>query len=54
MKKKFDAVEFQRRVREQLSEEFNSNPEAFLRELKATYRDWKKKSKATAKKRRSA
>jgi hypothetical protein len=54
MKKKFDAVEFQRRVREKLSKEFNSNPEAFMRGLKETHRAWKKKSKAAAKKRRSA
>jgi len=37
MKKKFDAVKFQRRVREELSQEYSSNREAFLRELKEKY-----------------
>jgi hypothetical protein len=37
MKKKFDAVEFQRKVREELSKEYSSNREAFLRELKEKY-----------------
>lgn len=34
MKKKFDAVEFQRKVREKLSKSYLSNPQKFLRELK--------------------
>ena len=37
MKKKFDAVKFQRKVREELSKEYCSNPEAFLRKLKEKY-----------------
>jgi len=37
MKKKFDAVDFQRRVREDLSKKYTSNREAFLRELKEKY-----------------
>ena len=37
MKKKFDAVMFQRKIREQLSERYLSNREAFLRELKEKY-----------------
>ena len=37
MKKKFDAVKFQRRVREELSERYLSNREIFLRELKEKY-----------------
>lgn len=36
-KKKFDAVRFQRKVREQLSERYLSNREAFLRELREKY-----------------
>ncbi len=34
MKKKFDAVKFQRKVREGLSERYSPDREAFLRELK--------------------
>ena len=37
MKKKFDAVKFQRKVREELSKKYSSNREAFLRELKEKY-----------------
>lgn len=37
MKKKFDAVEFQRKVREELSKEYCSDPKAFLRKLKEEY-----------------
>ena len=37
MKKKFDAVKFQREVREDLSKEYNSNPEVFLCKLKEKY-----------------
>ena len=37
MKKKFDAVRFQRKVREELSKKYSSNREAFLRELKEKY-----------------
>ncbi|MCI2425861.1 hypothetical protein LM597_00300 [Candidatus Acetothermia bacterium] len=34
MKKKFDAVKFQQKVREELSEKYSSNREAFLCGLK--------------------
>ncbi len=37
MKKKFDAVKLQRKVREELSERYLSNREAFLRELREKY-----------------
>jgi hypothetical protein len=37
MKKKFDAVMFQRKIRKELSEAYLSNREAFLRELKEKY-----------------
>ena len=37
MKKKFDAVEFQRKVREELSKEYSVNRDAFLRKLKEEY-----------------
>lgn len=42
MKKKFDAVKFQRKVREDLSRKYCSNREAFLRELKEKYSDLRK------------
>ena len=34
MKKKFDAVEFQRRVREELGKKYSTNRDVFLRQLK--------------------
>jgi len=37
MKKKFDAVKFQRKVRTKLSEKYASNRKAFLHELKEKY-----------------
>ncbi len=37
MKKKFDAVKFQRKAREELSKEYTTNRESFLRELKEKY-----------------
>jgi len=37
MKKKFDAVNFQRNVRKELSEKYLSDREGFLRELKENY-----------------
>jgi len=37
MKKKFDAVEFQRKVRKELGEKYLSNHEAFLYELEQKY-----------------
>jgi len=41
--KKFDAVKFQRKVREELSEKYNANREAFLRELKEKYGNLRKR-----------
>jgi hypothetical protein len=37
MRKKFDAVTFQRKAREELSKQYSTNREAFLRELKEQY-----------------
>lgn len=37
MKKKFDAVEFQREARERMSRQYNLNREEFLRELREKY-----------------
>jgi|GEM_PF-3470469 len=37
MKKKFDAVKFQQEVRKELSEEYNSNREEFIRDLNLRY-----------------
>lgn len=37
MKKKFDCVKFQRKVREELSKKFDSNRSAFLTELREKY-----------------
>ena len=37
MKKKFDAVEFQRKAREELSKEYLADPEAFVRKLREKY-----------------
>ncbi|MFQ6003077.1 MAG: hypothetical protein ACE5KJ_04960 [Candidatus Zixiibacteriota bacterium] len=37
MKKKFDAVKFQRKAREELSKKYTTNRESFLRELKEKY-----------------
>lgn len=42
MKKKFDAVKFQRNVRKELGEKYSSNREAFLRDLKEKYGNLKK------------
>jgi hypothetical protein len=47
MKKRFDAVKFQRRVREELSKKYNSDREAFLRELKEKYRSLQKQETKT-------
>ncbi len=43
MKKRFDAVKFQRKVREELSEKYLSNREIFLHELKEKYGHLRKK-----------
>lgn len=37
MQKKFDAVQFQRKVREELNQKHLSNRKAFLQELKEKY-----------------
>jgi len=37
VKKKFDTVKFQRKVREELSKKYYTNREVFLRELKEKY-----------------
>ncbi len=37
MGKKFNAVEFQRKVREEMSKEYTTNRQAFLQELKKKY-----------------
>jgi len=47
MKKKFDAVKFQRKVREELSQQYSTNREAFLRELKAKYGHLQKQKVST-------
>ncbi len=47
MKKKFDAVKFQRQVREEVSEKYSSNREAFLRELKEKYGNLQKRMAGT-------
>lgn len=44
-KKKFDAVEFQRKRREELSRKYNSDREGFLRKLREKYGNlWKKET----------
>ena len=45
-KKKFDAVRFQRKIREQLSERYLSNREAFLRELREKHGSLRKEKVA--------
>jgi len=37
MEKRFDTVEFQRKVRKKFSEQYSSDREAFVRELKDKY-----------------
>ncbi len=49
MKKEFDAVEFQRKVREELSKKYSSDREALLRELKEKYRNLRKQKVGTHK-----
>jgi len=43
MKKKFDAVKFQREVRMKLAREYHANREGFLRELRDKYGHLKKR-----------
>ncbi len=45
MKKKFDAVSFQRKIREELSEKYTTDREAFFKDLKKKY-DFLKKGKS--------
>jgi len=37
MKKKFDSVGFQRKIRRELSEKYSANPKLFIQELKDKY-----------------
>ncbi len=46
MEKKFDAVKFQRKIREELSEKYNIDRETFLKELKEKYSFLKKRRSA--------
>ena len=45
MKKKFDAVEFQRKAREKMSRKYTANRDAFIHELEEKYGDIKKVSR---------
>ncbi len=45
--KRFDAVEFQRRVREELSREYLADPEEFVRALRKKYGESRKRKAAT-------
>ena len=47
MKKKFDAVKFQRDVREELGKKYSTDREAFLRELRKKYRRLRKQKVGT-------
>ena len=47
MKKKFDAVEFQRKIRKELGEEYLSDREGFLCELEEKYGDLQKQKIGT-------
>jgi len=47
VKKKFDAVEFQRKVREELSKKYSTNRDTFLRELKEKYGHLKRQKDGT-------
>ncbi len=44
MKKKLDAVKFQQEIRKELSEEYNSNCEQFMRELHEKYGELRTKA----------
>ena len=44
MKKKFDAVQFQREMRKKLAKEYSKNRKKFIVELKQKYPDWKKEA----------
>ncbi|MEW6102814.1 MAG: hypothetical protein AB1630_03195 [bacterium] len=47
MRKKFDAVKFQRKIREELSEKYTTDRESFLKELKTRYSSFKKRKSAS-------
>ena len=47
MKKRFDAVKFQRKVREELSNKYSSDRETFLRELREKYGHLRKQKSGT-------
>lgn len=47
MRKKFDAVKFQRKVREELGKKYSTNRDAFLRELNEKYGHLQKKKVST-------
>ncbi len=47
MKKRFDAVKFQRRAREEMSKRYISNREQFLRDLEEKYGHLSRKKPAT-------
>ena len=47
MIKKFDAVKFQRKVREELSKKYSSNRNTFRRELKEKYGNLQKQKTST-------
>ena len=49
MKKEFDAVEFQRKVRKELSKKYSSDRETLLRELKEKYGNLRKQKVGTHK-----
>ncbi len=46
MREKFDAVKFQRKIREELSKKYAADREAFLKELKTKYGSLKKRKSA--------
>lgn len=48
MKKKFDAVKFQRKIREELSKKYNDNCNDFFKELKSKYGSLKPNMKNNA------
>lgn len=48
MKKRFDAVKFQRKIRMELSKKYIADPEAFFRELKEKYGNLEKKEEMYA------
>jgi hypothetical protein len=47
MRKKFDAVKFQRKIREELSQKYSKTPERFIHELQENYSHLRKQRTAT-------